>query len=122
MQQNPLKSLLAMQILGLPPEELKQAFQGPDPASASEKLQLESPNFKLTVYYSILTQLIFRSVAHGNFLLISGRYNLKIVCSSFLFLSFLVNILSSMENVQDPEVCHRRNPRVDYYRLHRAKA
>lgn len=31
----------------------------------------------MTVYCSILTQLIFSSVAHGNFLLISGRYGLK---------------------------------------------
>lgn len=32
-----------------------------------------------------------------------------------------MNKLSSMENVQDLDVCHRRNPRVDQYRFHKAK-
>lgn len=75
----------------------------------------------MTVNCSTLTQLIFSSVAHGNFLLISGRYGLKIICFSFLVLGFLVSTLSSMENVQDLEVCHGIWPRVDQYRLQKAK-
>ena len=43
-------------------------------------------------------------MAHGNFLHISGKQNLKIVCFSFLFLSFLKNALNSMEKMKDLEI------------------
>lgn len=78
-QQKLPRCLPAMRVLGLPPEELKQAFQGPAPDICIRKTasQRAPPRSKMTVYCSTLAQLIFSSGAHGNFLLISGRYGLK---------------------------------------------